>query len=149
MNLIKNEDGTVSMIIESEVVTRQDLVDMVDEHRTNIETAENCLAEFDSLTEVVAEPVVEPVVEPTPEVEAPAVEPTPEPATETPTEIAPIDSVQLTSVEVLQPTALVNGEEVPINEDGTVNVETPEATVSIDTTPDAPVSDEQPPLTIQ
>lgn len=131
--LIKNEDGTVSKIVATEVVSREDLVAQVTDAETMFKDKTALLVEFDELTgafysgdltaqtvsPVVQEevpvsetPVTETPAEAQPELPAPVELPTPEAPVEQPAPVATPEGVT------------VNGQPVQVNPDGTLVVDT-------------------------
>lgn len=108
MQLLKNNEGNIVAVIETEEVTREDLISRVDACKQSLADAENNLVDYDAL--VNEAPVTS---QPEPQPEQPEAVPVPEPiqpqATEvvdqpqpeTP-EVAPVETVAQPEPIVLQ-----------------------------------------------
>jgi len=139
--VFKDEGGNIKIVVEARNITLEDIDNEIAQAQGAVREWEEIRAQFVGMTTetiISADPAPTPVV-----AEAEVVAPIDTPV------VAPVDNLQPVPAESLQATANVNGEEVLINGDGTVNVQTEETTVSIDTTSEAPVTDSVPPITIQ
>lgn len=107
MQLLKNNEGNIVAVIETEEITREDLVSRIEVSRQSLADAENNLVDYDALINGVQSPVAptepeQPAEVPIPVPEQPQAEVVIEqPQPETP-EVAPVDTVPQPEPIVLQ-----------------------------------------------
>lgn len=81
MPLVKDNEGNIVLVIATEEINRQDLVDARDDAQKTLDEAQGNLDQFDELSKDTSTPEPTPVADPTPPADAPLPELPVEPVT--------------------------------------------------------------------